>query len=98
MRVERADVVIVGAGPTGLLLAGDLAATGVSVTVLERRAAHESNLTRAFALHARTLEVLDARGLADDVVSTGARVGELRFLNRLRIDLSWLPSRFPYVL
>jgi len=98
MRVERTDVVIVGAGPTGLLLAGDLAAAGVAVTVLERRPAHESNLTRAFALHARSLEVLDARGLADDVVSTGARVGELRFLDRLRIDLSWLPSRFPYVL
>jgi 2-polyprenyl-6-methoxyphenol hydroxylase-like FAD-dependent oxidoreductase len=92
------NVVIVGAGPTGLLLAGDLAAAGVSVTVLERRPAHETNLTRAFAVHARTLEVLDARGLADDLVSTGARVDGLQFLNRLRVDLSWLPSRFPYLL
>ena len=92
------DVVIVGAGPTGLLLAGDLAVAGVRVTVLERRPAHETNLTRAFAVHARTLEVLDARGLADDLVSTGARVDELRLLNRLRVDLSWLPSRFPYLL
>jgi 2-polyprenyl-6-methoxyphenol hydroxylase-like FAD-dependent oxidoreductase len=97
MKAHR-DVVIVGAGPTGLLLAGDLAAAGLSVTVLERRAAHENNLTRAFAVHARTLEILDARGLADDLVATGARVGELRFLNRLTVDLSWLPSRFPYVL
>jgi len=95
---HRSDVVIVGAGPTGLLLAGDLAAAGVSVAVLERRPVHESNLTRAFAVHARTLEILDARGLADDLVGTGTQVGELQFLNRLRVDLSWLPSRFPYVL
>lgn len=57
------DVVIVGAGPTGLLLAGDLTAAGVDTTVLEKRAG-ESNITRAFALHARTLEMLDARGAA----------------------------------
>ena len=79
------DVVIVGAGPTGLLLAGDLAAAGVRVTVLERRPEHESNLTRAFAVHARTLEVLDARGLADALIPRGARVGEVRFLRRLRV-------------
>ena len=66
------DVVLVGAGPTGLLLAGDLAAAGVPVTVLERRPEQENNLTRAFAVHARTLEVLDARGLADEL-SRGAR-------------------------
>lgn len=97
MRPEQ-DVVIVGAGPTGLLLAGDLAAAGISVTVLERRPAQETNLTRAFAVHARSLEALDARGLADELVATGARVGELRLLNRLRVDLSFLPCRFPYVL
>jgi 2-polyprenyl-6-methoxyphenol hydroxylase-like FAD-dependent oxidoreductase len=56
------DVVVVGAGPTGLLLAGDLAAAGVSVALLERRPENENNLTRAFAVHARTLEVLDAAG------------------------------------
>ncbi len=95
--VDR-DVVIVGAGPTGLLLAGDLAAAGVGVTVVEQRPEQESNLTRAFAVHARTLELLDARGLADELVSTGATVRELRFFRRLRVDLSTLPTRFPYVL
>ena len=58
------DVVVVGAGPTGLTLAGDLAAAGVRTVLLERRSG-TSNLTRAFAVHARTMELLDARGLAD---------------------------------
>ena len=65
MASGRRDVLIVGAGPAGLLLAGDLAAAGVPVTVLERRE-RESGLSRAFAVHARTLEMLDARGLVGD--------------------------------
>src|ERR671917_2325705 len=91
------EVLVVGAGPTGLMLAGDLARAGLGCTVLERRA-EESNLTRAFAVHARTLELLDARGLADDLVATGARVGRLRVFGQLEVDLSRLPTRFPYVL
>ncbi|MFJ9838981.1 FAD-dependent monooxygenase [Kitasatospora sp. NPDC101155] len=91
------DVVIVGAGPTGLLLAGDLAAAGVGVTVLEKRTA-ESNLTRAFAVHARSLELLDARGLADELIATGRPLGSLRMFNRVAIDLSPMPTRFPFVL
>jgi 2-polyprenyl-6-methoxyphenol hydroxylase-like FAD-dependent oxidoreductase len=91
------EVLIVGAGPTGLLLAGDLAAAGVACTVLERRA-DESNLTRAFAVHARTLELLDARGIADDLVATGTAVGTLRLFGKFQLDLSRLPSRFPFVL
>src|SRR3954469_21026620 len=92
------DVVIVGAGPTGLLLAGDLAAAGVSVAVLEKRPAHDAKLTRAFAVHARAPETLDARGVADALTTTGARLGALRLLGRISLDLSWLPSRYPYVL
>lgn len=92
------NVLIVGAGPTGLLLAGDLAAAGIGCTVLERREEETSNLTRAFAVHARTLEMLDARGVADDLVATGERVGELRVLRATSLDLSRLPGRFPYVL
>src|SRR5919108_1233361 len=90
-------VLVVGAGPTGLLLAGDLAAAGIACTVLERRA-DESNLTRAFAVHARTLELLDARGIADDLVATGTTVGTLRLFGKFQLDLSRLPSRFPFVL
>jgi 2-polyprenyl-6-methoxyphenol hydroxylase-like FAD-dependent oxidoreductase len=91
------DVVVAGAGPTGLLLAGDLAAKGIGVTLVERRA-EESNLTRAFAVHARTLEQLDARGLADPVVAGGNTVDRLRLFGRTSVDLRSLPSRFPFVL
>ena len=90
-------IAIVGAGPTGLLLAGDLALAGVPVTLYERRAG-TSNLTRAFGVHARTLELLDARGLADRITAEGARVERLRLFGRIGLDLSRLPSRFPYLL
>ncbi|GLX97382.1 FAD-dependent monooxygenase [Herbidospora sp. NBRC 101105] len=92
------DVIVVGAGPTGLLLAGDLAEAGVAVTILERRDGTISNLSRAFGVHARTLEQLDARGLADRLVSTGATLGEVRLFDRVTVDLGRLPSRFPYLL
>ncbi|WFG47217.1 FAD-dependent monooxygenase [Pseudonocardia alni] len=90
-------VVVVGAGPTALLLAGDLAIAGVDVTVLERRR-EESPLTRAFAVHARTLEQLDARGLADDLVATGTTVDEFRLFGSVSVELTELPSRYPFLL
>lgn len=91
------DVVVVGMGPTGLLLAGDLARDGIAVAVLERRSG-ESNLTRAFAVHARTLELLDARDIAEELIATGHRVDELRLFGEVGVDLSGLPSRFPFLL
>jgi 2-polyprenyl-6-methoxyphenol hydroxylase-like FAD-dependent oxidoreductase len=91
------DVVVVGAGPTGLLLAGDLAAAGVQVTVLERRL-DESNLTRAFVVHVRTLEQLDARGVADRLLATGTKVDNFRLFGSVSVDLTPLPSRFPFML
>ncbi|MBO0828544.1 MAG: FAD-dependent monooxygenase [Streptosporangiales bacterium] len=91
------DVIVVGAGPTGLLLAGDLASLGVRCALVERRAG-ESNLTRAFAVHARTLELLDARGLADELLATGSRVRQLRILNSAAVSLADLPTRFPFAL
>ncbi|GIJ73054.1 FAD-dependent monooxygenase [Virgisporangium ochraceum] len=90
-------VIVVGAGPTGLLLAGDLAEAGVTVTLLERRDGRISNLSRAFSVHARTLELLDARDLLDRLDSAG-RVSDLRLFQRVHVDLSRLPSRFPYML
>ncbi|MFD9537026.1 FAD-dependent oxidoreductase [Streptomyces sp. NPDC060010] len=92
------DVVVVGAGPTGLLLAGDLAAAGLSVTLVEQRPRTAANLTRAFAVHARTLELLDARGLADELVSTGRRIDRVRPFGGMTLSLQRLRSRYPFVL
>lgn len=95
---ELLDVVVVGAGPTGLLLAGDLAAAGLAVTLVERRPRTAANLTRAFAVHARTLELLDARGLADELVSTGRRIDRVRPFEGMTLSLQRLRSRYPFVL
>ncbi|MBS2963608.1 FAD-dependent oxidoreductase [Actinocrinis puniceicyclus] len=93
------DVVIVGAGPTGLLLAGDLAERGIACTVLERRAEPpDTTTTRAFAVHARTLEQLDARGLADRLLATGTTVDALRLYGKVALSFAQLPSRFPFLL
>ncbi|MFE4256683.1 FAD-dependent monooxygenase [Streptomyces sp. NPDC056910] len=91
-------VIVVGSGPTGLLLAGDLAAAGVPVTVVEKRPHKISNLSRAFVLHARTLEQLDARGLADGIEAKGQALDTLSLFGRLAVDLSDLPSRFQHLL
>lgn len=82
-RGDGTDVLVVGAGPTGMLLAGDLAAAGVRVTIIERRPHETSNMTRAFGVHARTLELLDARGLADELVKTGTSITGLRLFSRI---------------
>jgi 2-polyprenyl-6-methoxyphenol hydroxylase-like FAD-dependent oxidoreductase len=98
--MQMTEVIIVGAGPTGLMLAGDLAAAGIDVKILERRA-DESNLTRAFAVHARTLELLDMRGIADELVSQGLPLPEVRAHlgnGEIVFNLRHPDSRFPYTL
>lgn len=95
---DSPSVLVVGAGPTGLLLAGDLAVAGVPVTLVEKRPHRISNLSRAFALHARSLEQLDARGLADGLEAVGRRLVRLQLFGRLSVDLATLPSRFRHVL
>jgi 2-polyprenyl-6-methoxyphenol hydroxylase-like FAD-dependent oxidoreductase len=91
-------VTVVGGGPTGLLLAGDLAAAGVSVRILERRGRHLSNFTRAFTVHARTLEQLDTRGIAEELLTSGTRLDTLPLFGELDIYFSHLPTRYPYLL
>ena len=64
-------VVIAGGGPTGLMLAGELALAGVDVAIVERRASQELPGSRAGGLHSRTIEVLDQRGIADRFLAEG---------------------------
>ncbi len=68
--IEHA-VVIAGAGPTGLMLAGELALASVDVGIVERRASQDLIGSRAGGLHSRTIEVLDQRGIADRFLSQG---------------------------
>jgi 2-polyprenyl-6-methoxyphenol hydroxylase-like FAD-dependent oxidoreductase len=95
--VDTADVVVVGSGPTGLMLACELALGGAKPRLLEERT-DMPNITRAFAVHARTLELLDARGLAGDLLHRGVPVHEVAPLGGLELDLRELPTRFGMVL
>lgn len=97
MQSSSSEVLVIGAGPVGLMTAGELAAAGIPCAVLERRAG-ESNLSRAFAVHARTLEILDAQGLADELVGRGQTAGTIHLFGRADVALSRLLSRFPFVL
>ena len=64
-------VVIAGAGPTGLMLAGELALASVDVAIVERCLSQDLTGSRAGGLHSRTIEVLDQRGIADRFLSQG---------------------------
>jgi 2-polyprenyl-6-methoxyphenol hydroxylase-like FAD-dependent oxidoreductase len=88
-------VVIAGGGPTGLMLAGELALAGVDVAVVERRPSQELAGSRAGGLHARTLEVLDQRGIADRFLSQG-QVAQVAGFALIRLDLSDFPTRHNY--
>jgi 3-(3-hydroxy-phenyl)propionate hydroxylase len=89
-------VVIAGGGPTGLMLAGELALAGVDVAIVERRANQDLVGSRAGGLHARTIEVLDQRGIADRFISQGQPFKVVHF--HVPLDISDFPTRHNYVL
>ena len=88
-------VVIAGGGPTGLMLAGELALAGIDVAIVERRASQDLTGSRAGGLHSRTIEVLDQRGIADRFLSQG-QVAQVAGFAWIRLDISDFPTRHPY--
>jgi 2-polyprenyl-6-methoxyphenol hydroxylase-like FAD-dependent oxidoreductase len=88
-------VVIAGGGPTGLMLAGELALAGVDVAIVERRANQELVGSRAGGLHSRTLEVLDQRGIADRFLAEGKKAQVAGFAG-VTLDISKFPTRHNY--
>ena len=97
MRVTEHAVVIAGGGPTGLMLAGELALAGVDVAIVERRAGQELAGSRAGGLHSRTIEVFDQRGIADRFLSEG-QVAQVAAFAGTRLNISDFPTRHNYVL
>ena len=91
------DVVIAGGGPTGLMLAGELALARVNVAIVERRETQDLAGLRAGGLYVRTLELLDQRGIAERFVSRGQVIRRAPFAGST-LDISDLPSRHNYYL
>jgi 3-(3-hydroxy-phenyl)propionate hydroxylase len=90
-------VVVVGGGPTGLMLAGELALAGVDVAIVERREQQELAGSRAGGLHSRAIEVLDQRGIAERFISQG-KTYPVVFFNAISLDISDFPTRHNYIL
>jgi 3-(3-hydroxy-phenyl)propionate hydroxylase len=88
-------VVIAGGGPTGLMLAGELALAGVDVAIVERRETQDLPGARAGGLHSRTIEVLDQRGIAERFLSQGKQMQVAGFA-MIRLDISDFPTRHNY--
>jgi 2-polyprenyl-6-methoxyphenol hydroxylase-like FAD-dependent oxidoreductase len=88
-------VVIAGGGPTGLMLAGELALARVDVAIVERRESQDLDSSRAGGLHSRTIEVLDQRGIADRFLSQG-QMGQTASFARIPLDISDFPTRHNY--
>jgi 3-(3-hydroxy-phenyl)propionate hydroxylase len=88
-------VVIAGGGPTGLMLAGELALAHIDVVIIERRPDQELGSARAGGLQSRTLEVLDQRGIADRFLAEGQKA-QVSGFGTVILDISGFPTRHPY--
>jgi 3-(3-hydroxy-phenyl)propionate hydroxylase len=92
---EEAEVVIAGAGPTGMMLAAELALGGVDVVVVEQRLEQEVEGPRSRGLHSRTIEVLDQRGVAERVLAEGEPLQVQAFAG-IPLSISDFPTRHNY--
>jgi 3-(3-hydroxy-phenyl)propionate hydroxylase len=93
--VTEHAVVVAGGGPTGLMLAGELAMAGIDVVIVERRTSQEVDGSRAGGLHSRTIEVLDQRGIAERFLAEGQAMQVQGFAG-IPLDISDFPTRHNY--
>src|SRR5215510_7644310 len=97
--VTDCQVLVVGAGPTGLVLAAQLLARGIQTRVIDKARA-PAQQSRALGIHARTLELLDTMGLADTFIARGHKVARLRMYagrkNLLDLGFGRDGSRFDF--
>jgi 2-polyprenyl-6-methoxyphenol hydroxylase-like FAD-dependent oxidoreductase len=95
------DVVVVGAGPVGLVAACELARRGIAVRVIDKLA-QPTNESRAIAIHARSLDMLDRMGIIDELVATGVKSTGMKMYTRdkplMHVPLGSVDSAFPYML
>ncbi len=94
---EEHAVVVAGGGPTGMMLAAELALTEVDVAVVERRPDHELVGSRAGGFLSRTIEVLDQRGVADRFLAEG-QIHQAMPFGSAMLEIGDFPSRHPYFL
>ena len=101
MKTDNSPVLIVGAGPTGLVMAAELARRGVGCRVIDK-APHRSQWSKALGIQARTLEVFQNMGIADAFTSLGnpAHAANLHSGGRriVRLPFDGLDSPYPYLL
>lgn len=90
-------VIIAGGGPTGLTLAAELTLAGIDAVVIERRTTEQFEGSRAGGLHARTIEILDQRGIADRFIAEGQKYPGVGYA-QIPLDISDFPSRHNYLL
>ncbi|WP_229739048.1 FAD-dependent monooxygenase [Edaphobacter dinghuensis] len=91
-------VVVAGGGPTGMMLAAELALAGVDVAIVERRTSQDLVGARAGGLHSRTIEVFDQRGIADRFLSQGELHRKGLGFHHTISDISDMPTRHSYFL
>ncbi len=97
MGVNEHAVVIAGGGPTGMMLAAELALAKVDVAIVERRPDHVLVGSRAGGFHSRTIEIFDQRGVADRFLAEG-QIAQAAMFGATALDMSDFPTRHPYSL
>lgn len=99
--MTRAPILVVGAGPVGLVMAAELARHGARVRLVDRLA-EPSPLSKAIAIHARTLEAFADMGVAPAILADGNKVHAVNFYGEGRrigrVSLDPIDSPFPYIL